>query len=289
MVLLDQTAHLNEMMQNRNRDSRNDVQIHLWVQYELAARKIQRQFRCWHTARHFRRSYSRKVKVESQYTPAFPAVEEGFRSIISENGSFEDKMVFWRGAIELRRAHKAHNTDQVVRALIESAGDVGRATVLLGTKEFAMVNKGNLPVKLRKMFMPDMVASSRQLPSPHHELMMESLRKTINLNNEMYDTSGGGRLNNVNFIRNLRGTKGKKITYQEDRDERRLELFGILNSVLERSYFSRSHIGNKDYKKCQKLPGNTGIKSKVYLSRHDEFLKSDNLEYLLGKTQTGVV
>eukprot|EP01032_Pedospumella_encystans_P035255 gene35255-39877_t len=218
--------------------------------------------------------------MESQRTPTFPAIEEGFRSIISENGSFEDKMAFWRGAIELRRAHKAHNTDQVVRALIESSGDVGRSTVLLGTKEFAMVNKGNLPVKLRKMFMPDIIATSRPLLSPHHELMMESLRKTINLN-EMYDNGGGGRLNNVNFIRSLRGTKGKKITYQEDRDDRRLELFSILNSVLERSYFSRSHIGNKNYKKCQKLPGNTGIRSKVYLSKHDEFLKSDNLEYLL--------
>jgi len=261
------------------------VRTHWWVQYELAARKIQRQFRCWNTARHFRRNYSRKLKIESQHNSTFPGTEDSFRNIISEEYSFEDKMALWRGAIELRRAHKVHNTDLIVRALIESAGEIGRATVLLGTREFAMVHKQEIPAKLRRMFMPKMVTTAKQ-PSAHHELMMSSLRKTLNLNEfngEVLDTGGTTRLNNINLIRTLRGTKGKQITYQQDREEQRLELFSILNSTLDRSYFSRNHIGNKDFKKNQKLPSHSTAKSKEWIGRFDEVLFTENLHYLLHK------
>lgn len=195
-------------------------------------------------------------------------------------------MALWRGAIELRRAHKVHNTDLIVRALIESAGEIGRATVLLGTKEFAMVHKQEIPAKLRRMFMPKMVTAAKQ-PSPHHELMMSSLRKTLNLNelhDEMIlDTGGTTRLNNINLIRTLRGTKGKQITYQQDRDEQRLELFNILNSTLDRSYFSRNHIGNKDFKKNQKLSSHSTAKSKECIGMFDDVLCTENLDYLLPK------
>ena len=194
-------------------------------------------------------------------------------------------MAFWRGAIEIRRAHKAHNTDLIVRALIESAGEIGRSTVLLGTKEFAMVHKQEIPAKLRRMFMPKIVCTAKPRTA-HHELMMSSLRKTLNvneLNDEYLDTGGTMRLNNINLIRTLRGTKGKQITYQRDREEQRVELFNILNSTLDRSYFSCNHIGNKDFKKNQRLSSHSTAKSKEIIAKFDDLLYTENLDYLLPK------
>lgn len=219
-------------------------------------------------------------------TSTIPTLEDGFRSIISEDGTFEDKMAFWRGAIELRRAHKIHSTDLIVRSLIDSEGELSRAIVLMGTKDYALLNKAELPMKLRRIFMPKVDVSNAH--SEYRNLMISSLRRTLSNTSPTLEgqlnEGNNGRQNNVNVIRALRGIKGKQIVYQQDRAELRAELFSILNSVVERSYFSKNHIGNKDFKKNQKVPGRATARSKGYLERHRELVNSGNFDYLLAKT-----
>lgn len=223
-------------------------------------------------------------------THRIPSLEESFRNIISEECSFDDKMAFWRGAIELRRAHKAHNTDLIVRSMIDSTGELSRAIVLMGTKDYTILNKAEIPMKLRRIFLPKIGGNLQH--SEYRDLMMSSLRRTMNNNtlctsDNQYNDGSNLRQNNVNIIRALRGIKGKQIVYEQDRQQLRAELFSILNTVVERSYFSKNHIGNKDHKKNQKVPGQATARSKDYLARHRELLHSGTLDNLLAKNTYG--
>lgn len=138
-----------------------DIRIYLWTQYEIAARKIQRQFRCWNVSRHFRRSYTRKKWIiAAQPKKAKRSLEQSFREVIQGTSDFDDNMAFWRGIIELRRAHSSHSTDTAIRALIEAKGDLNRAISLLGTKDFVQLNSANIAMKLRKLLLPNVQGKS---------------------------------------------------------------------------------------------------------------------------------
>ena len=279
----------------------NDLRIQWWTQYEIAARKIQRCFRCWNTSRYFRRNYSRKLKLEEKVTHTFPSLEESFRNVIYEDSCFADKMCIWRGAIELRRAHKVHNTDLIIRSLIDSKGDLARAIVLLGTKDYAILNKADISLKLRRIFLPkletinhhtsDGISNSRSNSNnQYRDLLLSSLRKTLPIDNngEIINskTETYFQHNNVNVIRSLRNMKKneKQIIYEKSREDKRIELLNILNSTIEKAYFSHNHIGYKEYKIKQKQPNTATITtiSKEYLYKQNELLLSSSMEYLTG-------
>lgn len=266
----------------------NDLRVQWWVQYEIAARKIQRAFRCWNSARHFRRSYSRKMKIELASKPVFPTLEDSFRNVIAEDASFDNKMTVWRAAIELRRAHKAHSTDLILRALIDSGGDLSRAIVLMGTKDYALLNKGELPSKLRRIFLPKLETQTISVENPFQPMLMASLRKTMNLNHICDDDNNpmnniSFKQNSVNIIRSLRGLKGKQIVYEQSREEKRAELFLILNTVVERAFMSANHVGSKDFKRAQRIPHILSAKSAARLEKQNMEMMSPTLEYLMPK------
>lgn len=262
----------------------NDMRVWWWVQYELSATKIQRAFRSWNYARQFRRNYSRKLKILSGTTSNVPNLEESFRNIVSEDSTFDNKMCFWRAAVELRRAHKVHRTDLIIRALIDSGGDQSRAVVLLGTKDYAFLNKADVPMKLRRMFLPSM-DSRTDTVDPCRPLMAESLRNMTRGVNEDGGDTFGGRQNSVNIIRALRGAKGKQIVYEKSREQRRAELFSILNSVVERSFLSKNHFGSKEHKRAQKVLHPPTIASKGWLDRQREEMMTPNLDSLIGRRE----
>lgn len=261
----------------------SDLRVHWWVQYEVAARKIQRAFRSWNIARQFRRNYSRKLKMALSSFMYLPTLEDSFRNIVAEACTFENKACLWRAAVELRRAHKIHNTDLIMRSLIDSAGDQSRSVVLLGTKDYSLLNKADIPNKLRKMFLPTL--EMRTEVDPYRKLLATSLRKLPG-NETMAgdDTSYSAvRQNNVNIIRSLRGIKGKQIVYEKSREQQRAELFSILNSVVERSFFSRNHFGSKDHKKSQKVPQTATVVSRGWLDRQREEMLAPSMDSLIAK------
>jgi hypothetical protein len=227
------------------------------------------------------------LKIEATNTIRIPTIEDSFRNTVAGDSTFAEKMCLWRGAVELRRAHKVHSTDLIIKALIESAGDLSRAVVLLGTKDYAMLNKSGISAKLRKLFLPTMETSSHQ--QSHKELLMASLRKTLSIDfsgdedNDNIRNSMSFKQNNVNVIRSLRGLKGKQIVYEQSREEKRAELFNILNSVVERAYLSKNHSSSKDHRKNQKAPHNATQKSRMWLEKQNEQMLSQTLDYLIPK------
>jgi hypothetical protein len=261
-----------------------DLRVHWWVHYELAAKRIQRAFRRWNCACQFRRNYSRKQKILST-TPVYtPSLEESFRSIVSGQCTLEHKLCFWRAAVELRRAHKIHSTDLIIRALIDSAGDQSRAVVLLGTKDYALLNKADVPVKLRRMFLPTVEARKATL-DPYRVLLASSVR---HLNSGEYEDGehtafSAVRQNNINVVRALKNAKGQRIVYERSREQTREELFSILNAVVERSYLSKNHHGSKEFAKTQRTQHPASTTSKSWLNRQYEEMLSPSLDSLIAR------
>jgi hypothetical protein len=237
--------------------------LHRWAQYEVAARRIQNAFRCWNYSRHFKRAYARKRKGErTRVQRAQPkgALEQSFLRIVSEEGSFEDKMAFWRGAIELRRSYKAHSTDLCVRAFIEAAGELGRAKVHLGTSDWCVINKADISSKLKQVFLPKLFPTKTN--SNYQQMLLSSLQRAIQVD----DSMAGNRLN---MIRSLR-TKSRVVFQPE---QRKNELFSLLNDVVSRTYFSKNHFGNKSAAKLQKMPGKSTARSKRVLEESGEKIR----------------
>jgi hypothetical protein len=264
-----------------------DMRVHWWVQYELAAKRIQRAFRRWNCACQFRRNYSRKQKILLT-TPAYtPTLEESFRGVVSGQCTLENKLCIWRAAVELRRAHKIHSTDLIIRALIDSAGDQSRAVVLLGTKDYALLNKADVPVKLRRMFLPSM-ESRKAVLDPYRDLLASSVR---HLNRSRYDDGENAafsavRQNNINVVRALKNANGQRIIYEKSREQMREELFSILNAVVERSYLSKNHHGSKEFAKTQKTQHPATVTSRNWLNRQYEEMLSPNLDSLISRPGT---
>jgi hypothetical protein len=227
------------------------------------------------------------LKIEATKVGTGPTLEDSFRNTVAGDSIFAEKMCLWRGAVELRRAHKVHSTDLIIRALIDSAGDLSRAVVLLGTKDYALLNNSGISAKLRKLFLPTIEGNSQ--PQSHKELLMSSIRKTLSFDMNGIDDNDNIRngmsfkQNNVNVIRSLRGLKGKQIVYEQSREEKRTELFNILNSVVECAYLSKNHNGAKDHRKNQKIPHNATQKSRTWLEKQNEQMLSQTLDYLIPK------
>ncbi|KAJ1427339.1 hypothetical protein B484DRAFT_450326 [Ochromonadaceae sp. CCMP2298] len=222
-----------------------------WVQYELAARKIQNAFRCWNYSRHFKRAYARKRKGERPVQRK-SSLEQSFLRIVNEEASFDDAMVFWRGAIELRRSHKAQTTDLCVRAFIDATGHLGRAKVHLSTSDYCVLNKTDISFRLKKVFLPNL--SPTNVESNYQQMLLSSLRRAV----QSRDAESTG--NRMHMIRSLRN-KQNATTYQP----RRSELFFLLNDVVQRTYFSKNHYGNTDAAKMQKVPGKASAAGSVMI------------------------
>jgi hypothetical protein len=77
-----------------------------------------------------------------------------FVNFLHGSASEEDKMAVWRQVLDLRRAHTHQVVEMVIKALIETKGDASRANMLLGNKDFAILNPNPLPSRTRTAFLP---------------------------------------------------------------------------------------------------------------------------------------
>lgn len=253
-----------------------NVKLQWWIRYQIAASVIQRNFRCWRLRRYIRSQAARRAampvaaRVNDDVTIPLSTV---FRDIINGTASFKETMSFWRAAIELRRAHPSHSTDMIVRALMNSEGDLPRAIVLLGSKDFVMKNnRGDLPPQLRSVFIPHITAFTQSAANSDyllHSTMWRSMQHAASIpsnsqkqqqhswnnNGHAFEngeatgksglfSNGAGNTHHtgINAIRSLRNSQGQRH-HHHHQQHKRSELFEILDDVLAKSYFSKNHVG----------------------------------------------
>jgi hypothetical protein len=239
---------------NENNFIHENVRLRNWIRYELAARKIQRNFRQWRKYVYFHRHMKlnairrlqRNIGVSSIQTSS---IFHSFKAVMQQTADNQDKFVFWRQVIDLRRSFPDFTPDLLIKALMEAKGDINRAQTLLGNKEFYMQNhEPPLPSTVRAMCIPTVGPFDTLKPSPYDikfvKALIESTNKytativTNQTNAEMFET---GEFNidqqvqqqqqksrNIDFIRSLRNQHLQK---------RKQELMGIFSKVLEKSLF----------------------------------------------------
>jgi len=211
----------------------SEGKLNIWILREVSARIIQRHFRIWYcwrlTLRHCRRRSHSSNRRGSSSTPS---LSDSFQRIVNEHASFEDRMAFWRGAVELRRAHREHSSDLLVKAMIDSKADLSRSIVLLGTKSFVEKNSHDIPSKLRDLFSPRLDRVGNGL---------------------VFDGTAIVGTIRLNAVKQLKGSK--------QRDDHRSELLSLVDSVAHRACFSKSHHGHRLHKKLQRVEDAAGCSS----------------------------
>ncbi len=258
---------------------RNEARLKLWMSYELSAIKIQRLYRCWKFSHAFRSNIARKLNMKKYKLNSVPNLSDCFKRIINEESTHEEKMNFWRSIIELRKAHNTHSTDTLIKALVESKGDLSRAITLIGTKEFVAVNTTDLTIKVRKLFLPIPSLRHRDINltnnsnyhnnRPNHTNLNSSSTNPFSQTTNLLPTSAS---NNIDLIRSLREKK---------RQSKKSELHDVLNSVLARAYFSKNHANKsskQDVKKLQKQVNTHTVKAKQ--SRRNRLELEQTMNYL---------
>jgi hypothetical protein len=114
-------------------------------------------------------------------------------SILDNRANFSQKMAVWRAVIELRRGFKKYSNDVCVKALIQSNGNLQKATILLGTNDFVF-NAQNSPQlgeeykTLLNPFVEISEESNSYINTPSmsrrvHRYLPESNRVTISIKN----------------------------------------------------------------------------------------------------------
>lgn len=216
----------------------SEGKLNLWMLREVSARIIQRHFRLWYcwrlTLRHCRRR-SRRSTARHSSRSMMPSLSDSFQRIVNEQASFEDRMTFWRGAVELRRAHRELSSDLLVKAMIDSRADLSRSIVLLGTKSFVEKNSYDIPSKLRDLFSPRIDPNDR------------AAKGLVNDGTAIVGTI------RLNAVKQLKGSK--------QRDDRRSELLSLVDSVARRACFSKSHHGHRLHKKLQRVEDDAACSS----------------------------
>jgi hypothetical protein len=137
---------------------------------------------------------------------------ECFQAVISDAANLEEKMVVWRSVIEMRRSDGGASTDLLLKALVESEGDLNRSIHLLNNKDFVRQNASDLPSKVRNIFLP--VNPATLLPKSGSQSMRE----------------GKNRVGRVDLIRSLR---------EQQKQARKEALINAVNAAVISSYFSK--------------------------------------------------
>lgn len=151
---------------HRGKRGRDDARLLRWERFHRAAFIIQNAYRMYRVKDSFRKAIHRRLHKRNKKNAKEISSQKLEESNTSSNGkncvdnifnlraSFEDKLTFWRKALELRRAHPQYPTDVIMKALITSKGDLQRGIILLGNVEFALRNMSDLSKKIRKTLLP---------------------------------------------------------------------------------------------------------------------------------------
>lgn len=219
-----------------------DVRLKQWIRYELAARKIQRNYRQW---RQYYYTY-RRIKINSlkrlnrsydlsyKYSKVDRSrhVLDNFQAVIQQNATFDNKCAFWRKLIDLKKAFPDRHADVIIRAMIEANGDMTRSTILLGSKEFLMQNSQSLPSAVKSVFIPFVGPFNQQASNYDAKFIKTLFVSTNKFGNSSASSMGPSspdkRGRNTDFIRSLRNQHVQR---------KKQELMDTFMRVIEKSYF----------------------------------------------------
>lgn len=163
----------------------NNTRVKLWIKYELAARKIQRNYRRYYTTRSNGLEAQRlKIKLKSlqrlnrafdlpylmsgghgkdaaklntsapSNSKATTSIAGALQAIIEHSDNKEDKFFLWRTIIDLRRNNPTLSVDLLIKALMEAHGDLSRASLIMSNREFLAQNKTPMPNSIKNLLLP---------------------------------------------------------------------------------------------------------------------------------------
>lgn len=214
-----------------------DYRLRTWIKHELAARKIQRNYRQWRQSIHLKRRIKIGAKqrlrcfedvLSSGESKSTTAASASFQAVLNQTATFDQKCHFWRLVIDLRRSHLNESTDMLIRALIEADGELSRAIVLLGNKEFTMQNTQLLPQHIKAIFLPSVGPFEYKQTSQDFQFMKNVMASTSR-GISMAPGSPEKKGRNLDMIRSLRN-KHLQVKKQE--------LMDIFTKTIEKAYFT---------------------------------------------------
>ncbi len=148
----------------RSKLARKRVILLRWERFQRAAYVIQHKYRTYRLQDAFRKAIHRRLEsrrkknliiLKNQRRDDTDSKSKNIiENIFSIRASFEDKLAFWRKAVELRRAHNQYPTDVIMKSLIAAKGELNRGLVLIGNVDFALRQLSDLPSKVRKTLLP---------------------------------------------------------------------------------------------------------------------------------------
>jgi hypothetical protein len=177
-----------------------------------------------------------------------------YQSLLYQRGTIADKFQLWRNVIELKRVYIHYSNDLLMKALIESNGDVSKATILLENQSFLVTNLHNQAIQLnpsiKELFFP---LYDEYEACISQQSMIRERRKNASLfpafNGREEESLDGSRIandlmkdkinTNLSVVRSLR-MKHQQSTEKRTENEKLLRkkkdlLFHLMN-VVERTY-----------------------------------------------------
>jgi hypothetical protein len=125
----------------RGKKSRRATKLLIWIRYNEAAFIIQKHYNCWKSFRISSQiSLSKRndlCKREQETNRCIKPINN-IGDIANNHISFDDKTIFWRSMVELKRAHPHVKNDVLLKALIESHHDLRRAIITTGNHEYSL-------------------------------------------------------------------------------------------------------------------------------------------------------
>lgn len=218
-----------------------DVRLKQWIRYELAARKIQRNYRQWrqyfYTYRRIKLNSLKRLNRSYDLSYKYSKVDrsrqalDNFQAVIQQTATFDNKCAFWRKLIDLKKSFPDRNTDNIIRAMIEANGDMSRSMILLGSKEFLMQNSQSLPSTVKSVFIPFVGPFNQQASNydaKFTKTLFSSTNKFADTSTPVGPSTPDKRGRNTEFIRSLRNQHVQR---------KKQDLMDTFMRVIEKSYF----------------------------------------------------
>jgi len=229
----------------RLKNARRKYKLLQWAKQNWAAKVIQLAFRKFiilkaTTYNHLRKVRDRRIsgngsKNKSSNINISTTVKDCFQKVINAKGSFDDKMTCWRLAVELRRGHNFQTTDTCIKAILESEADIKQAVTLLGIAEFSIRHYSELPKHTKKLFLFD----NNCLLFGTNKKNSEALHKSLGILGPEFSESIRNSLGEMNKGAGIEAIRTLK------RIQRRQALIDTINLAVNKSYFSKHHVGSK--------------------------------------------
>ncbi|RYH19956.1 hypothetical protein EON65_25095 [archaeon] len=219
--------------------------LNVWIKHELAAIKIQRVVRQW--LFHYRCKRSFKVKglasigygrhrffhkTSDDLSPHPPSASDCIQALIAQKADWTHQTAFWRIIIDIKRSFPTTTTDLIVKALLEANGEVSRAMILLGTKEFCLQHKKPISENIKSLLLPHLEPAEASFHNPLLDLISSKSKVqtsgSSSGNADLLAHWAENRRRNVDMVRSLRVQHRKKM---------RQEFVNKISYIIEKAYF----------------------------------------------------